>query len=57
MFYFSNLNENHELFRNKIEKVNGKFLIETPKKTGLMNLFVSEVISMHLNVERIVKIN
>ena len=31
MFVFSNLNENHELFRNKNKKVIGKFKIETPK--------------------------
>ena len=30
-FVFSNLSENHELFRNKNKKVIGKFKIETPK--------------------------
>ena len=39
-FLFSNLDENHELFSNKNKKVIGKFKIETPKKFGLMNLFV-----------------
>ena len=28
---FNNLDENHEIFSNKNEKVNGKFNIETPK--------------------------
>ena len=33
-FDFSDLDENHELFSNKNEKVIGKFKIETPKKIG-----------------------
>ena len=31
LFDFSILNENHELFSNKIKKVIGKFKIETPR--------------------------
>ena len=31
IFDFSNLDKNHELFRNKNKKVIGKFKIETPK--------------------------
>ena len=31
LFDCSNLNENHEIFSNKIKKVIGKFNIETPK--------------------------
>ena len=31
IFDFSNLDENHELFKNKNKKVIGKFKIETPK--------------------------
>ena len=30
-FDFSNLEKNHEIFRNKNEKVVGKFKLETPK--------------------------
>ena len=40
IFDFSNLDKNHEIFSNKNKKIMGKFKIETPKKTGLMNLFV-----------------
>ena len=32
IFDFSNLDENHELFGNKIKKMIGKFKIETPTK-------------------------
>ena len=31
IFDFNNLNENHELFRNKNKKVIGKFKTETPR--------------------------
>ena len=31
LFDFSNLNENHQLFTNKYEKVTVEFKIETPK--------------------------
>ena len=34
-FDFSNLNENHELFSNKIKKVIGKYKIETPKNVWI----------------------
>ena len=40
IFDLSNLGENHKLLSNKNKKVIGKFKIETPKKIGLMNLFV-----------------
>ena len=39
-FDFSNLDQNHELFSNKNKKVMHKFKVETPKKNGLMNLFL-----------------
>ena len=39
IFEFSNVEKNHEIFSNKSEKIAGKFKLETPKKTGLMNLF------------------
>ena len=35
MFYFSNLDKNHELFSNKNKKVIGKFKIETPKSNWI----------------------
>ena len=35
IFNFSNLDENHELFRKKNKKVIGKFKIETPKSVCL----------------------
>ena len=40
-FDFSNLNENHELFKNKIRKVIGKFKIETPK-----NIWIDEFVCL-----------
>ena len=33
-FDFKNLDENHELYSNKYEKVVGKFKLETPKILG-----------------------
>ena len=41
IFYFSNLDENHELFSNKNKKVIGKFKIETPK-----NIWIDECICL-----------
>ena len=39
LFLFSNLDENHEPFRNKSKKVLGKFTLETPK-----NIWIDEFI-------------
>ena len=41
MFYFSNIDENHELYSEKNKKVFGKFKIETPK-----NIFIDEFIAL-----------
>ena len=41
IFDFSNLDENHELFSNKNEKVIGKFKIETPK-----NIWIDEFVCL-----------
>ena len=35
LFYFSNINKNHELYKIKKGKVVGEFRIETPKNTFL----------------------
>ena len=39
LIWFSNLNETHEIFRNKNKKVFGKFKIETPK-----NIWIDEFV-------------
>ena len=39
IFDFSNLDENHELYSNRNEKVIGKFKIKTPK-----NVFIDEFV-------------
>ena len=44
-FDFSNLDENHELFSNKIKKVFGKFEIETP-----INIWIDEVVCLRSKV-------
>ena len=41
IFDFSNLDENHELFSNKNEKVIGKFKIETPR-----NIWIDEFVCL-----------
>ena len=41
IFYFSNLDENHELFSTKNRKVIGKFKIETPK-----NIWIDEFVCL-----------
>ena len=41
IFDFSNIDENHELYKEKIKKVLGKFKIETPK-----NVFIDEFIAL-----------
>ena len=41
LFDFSNLNKNHELFRNKNKKVVGKFKIETPE-----NIWIHEFVAL-----------
>ena len=41
IFYFSNLDENHEIFSKKIEKIVGKFKIETPK-----NIWIDEFVCL-----------
>ena len=41
IFDFSKIDENHELYSNKNEKVLGKFKIETPK-----NIFIDEFIAL-----------
>ena len=38
-FGFSNLDENHELFSNKIEKMVGKYKLETPTKIWIVEFF------------------
>ena len=41
LFDFSNLDENHQLFRNKNKKVIGKIKIETPK-----NIWIDEFVCL-----------
>ena len=41
IFDFSNLDKNHELFSNKIKKVNRKYKIETPK-----NIWIDEFVCL-----------
>ena len=41
IIYFSNLVENHELFRNKNKKIIGKYKIETPK-----NIWIDEFVCL-----------
>ena len=41
IFDFSIIDENHEVYSEKIEKISGKFKIETPK-----NMFIDEFIAL-----------